>query len=108
MGKRRRKLTSAEKRARRERRRKYMTIFVNGKQKRVPRPQLIDGLSVDEFLARNADPIWLVQNELWEVLAEREARDTANAPYLKTREDVTVDWADEEDDEDDPLLSGLS
>ena len=33
-----------------------MTIFVNGKQKRVLRPQLIDGLPADEFIARNADP----------------------------------------------------
>lgn len=45
-----------------------MTIFMNGKQKRVPRAELIDGLPVDEFIARNADPIWLHQNELWEYL----------------------------------------
>jgi hypothetical protein len=63
-----RKLTAAERRARRERKRNYMTIFINGKQKRVPRPQLIDGLPVDEFIARNADPIWLHQNELWEFM----------------------------------------
>jgi hypothetical protein len=63
-----RKRTAAEKRARRERREKFMWIFVNGKQKRVPRPQLIDGLTVDEFIERNADPIWLHQNELWELM----------------------------------------
>jgi hypothetical protein len=63
-----RKRTAAEKRARRERKKKFMTIFVNGKQKRVPRPQLIDGLPVEEFVARNADPIWLHQNELWEFM----------------------------------------
>ena len=45
-----------------------MTIFINGKQKRVPRPQLIAGLPVDAFIARNADPIWLHQNELWEMM----------------------------------------
>jgi hypothetical protein len=66
--KRKRKLSNSEKRARRERKRKFMTIFVNGKQKRVPRPQLIDGLPVDEFIARNADPIWLHQNGLWELM----------------------------------------
>ena len=60
-----RKRTAAERRARRERKRKFMIIFINGKQKRVPRPQLIEGLPVDEFIARNADPIWLHQNELW-------------------------------------------
>ena len=64
-----RKLTAAEKRARRERKKKYMTIFLNGRQKRVPRPQLIGGLPVDEFVARNADPIWLHQNEMWELMA---------------------------------------
>jgi len=62
------KRTAAEKRARRERKRKYMTIFINGKQKRVPRPQWIDGLPVEEFVARNADPIWLHQNGLWEFM----------------------------------------
>jgi hypothetical protein len=64
----RRRQTPAEKRARRERKQKFMTIFINGKQKRVPRPQLIDGLPVDEYLVRNADPIWLHQNELWEFM----------------------------------------
>ena len=64
-----RKLTAAERRARRERKKNFMTIFLNGKQKRVPRPQLIDGLPVDEFIARNADPIWLHQNELWEYMS---------------------------------------
>jgi hypothetical protein len=54
------------KRPRRER--KYTTIFINGKQKRIPRPPLIDGLPVDEFIARNADPLWLHQNEMWELI----------------------------------------
>ena len=63
-----RKRTTAEKRARRERRNKFVTIFINGKQKQVPRPPTIDGLSVDEFIARNADPLWLHQNELWEYM----------------------------------------
>jgi hypothetical protein len=67
-----RKLTAAEKRARRERKRKYMTIFINGKQKRVLRPQLIEGLPVEEFIARNADPIWLHQNEMWEAMPPQE------------------------------------
>jgi hypothetical protein len=65
-----RKRTAAEKRARRERKKKFMTVFINGKQMRVPRPPLIDGLSVEEFVARNADPIWLHQNELWEFMPE--------------------------------------
>lgn len=63
-----RKLTAAEKRARRERKKQYMMIFINGKQKWVRRPPTIDGMPVDEFIARNADPIWLHQNEMWELL----------------------------------------
>jgi hypothetical protein len=45
-----------------------MTIFIYGKQTRVPRPPTIDGLPVDEFIRRNADPIWLHQNEMWEYI----------------------------------------
>lgn len=66
MAKSKRKLTAAEKQERRERKKKYKTIFINGKQKRVPREPTIDGMSVEEFIARNADPIWLHQNEMWE------------------------------------------
>lgn len=63
-----RRRTPAEKRARRERKKKFMTIFINGKQKRVPRPQSIEGLPVEEFIARNADPIWLHENGLWQFM----------------------------------------
>jgi hypothetical protein len=65
-----RKLTAAERRARRERNRKYVIIFINGKQKRVPREPMVEGLPVDEFIARNADPIWLHQNEYWELMPD--------------------------------------
>lgn len=68
VGKPKRKLTAAEKRARRERKKKSMTIFINGKQKRVPRPPQIEGMDADEFIRRNADPIWLHRNEMWEYM----------------------------------------
>ena len=68
MSKRKRKLTAAERRVRRERKEKYMTNYMNGKQKRVPRPQKFEEVNVDEFIARNADPIWLHQNEMWEYM----------------------------------------
>ncbi len=45
-----------------------MTVFMNGKQKRVKRPPTIEGMSVDEFIGNNADPIWLHQNEMWEYI----------------------------------------
>jgi len=65
-----RKLTAAEKAEKRRRRMEFMTIFVNGKQKRVKRAPTVDGMDVDEFILRNADPIWLHQNELWEYMVE--------------------------------------
>ncbi len=68
MARQKRKQTLAEKRARRERKKKFMTIFINSKQKRIPRPPTIDGMPIDEFIARNADPTWLHQNEMWELL----------------------------------------
>ena len=68
MAKPKRRLTAAEKRARREWKKKYKTVFVNGKQERVLREPTIDGLPVDEFIALNADPIWLHQNGMWEYL----------------------------------------
>ena len=49
-----------------------MTTFINGKQKRVKRLPTIDGIDVDEFIRRNADPIWLHQNEIWEDLVNNE------------------------------------
>lgn len=68
MAKPKRKLTRAEKAARAVRRATYMTIFMNGKQKRVPREPMIDGMTQEEFIASNADPIWLHQNEMWEYI----------------------------------------
>ena len=66
IGKPKQKLTAAEKAEKRRRQKEYVTIFINGKQKRVKRPPTIDGMDVDELIRRNADPIWLHQNEMWE------------------------------------------
>ena len=52
-----------------------MTIFINGKQKRVKRPITIDGMDADEFIKRNADPIWLHQNDMWEYMDQTEDDD---------------------------------
>ena len=70
MAKRKRKLTAAEKAEKKRRQHEYMTIFFNGKQKRVKRPSTIDGVYPDEFILKNADPIWLHQNELWEYMTD--------------------------------------
>ena len=72
MAKQKKKLTSAQKRARKkakqERQQKYMWVFMNGKQVRIKRPPTIDGLPYDEFIENNADPIWLHQNKMWELM----------------------------------------
>ena len=70
MGKNKGKLTAAEKAEKQRRRTEFMTIFIRGKMKRVRRPPTIEGLPVEEFIRRNADPLWLHQNEMWEYLEE--------------------------------------
>ena len=65
-----------------------MTIFINGKQKRVKRPPTIDGMDVDEITRGNADPIWLHQNEMWEYMADlQEERDTEEYGQCPFNED---------------------
>lgn len=66
----RRKLTAKEKAEKKRRKKEFMIIFVNGKQERVRRPPTIDGIGAEEFILRNADPLWLHQNELWEYMDE--------------------------------------
>ncbi len=72
MAKQKRKLKPSQKAAKKKRQKEYITIFVNGKQKRVKRPSTIEGMDADEFIRRNADPIWLHQNEMWEYMDEPE------------------------------------
>ena len=80
MAKRKRKLSAAEKREKKRRKQESMTIFLNGKQTRVKRPPTIGGMDVDEFIRRNADPIWLHQNEMWEYLMEDEGLEPNGNP----------------------------
>ncbi len=60
----------SKKRKRKLKNSKYMTVFMNGKQKRIKRPELIDGVDIDTFIQNNADPIWLHQNEMWEYMLD--------------------------------------
>jgi hypothetical protein len=87
-----RKRTAAEKRSRRERKKTFMTIFINGKQKQVPRPPMIDGMPVVEFIMRNADPIWLHQTEMWELLTPwdraRVSTDSQSPPEASWRMEI--------------------
>ena len=62
MAKPKKKLTAAQRAAKKQRKKDFMTVFMNGKQVRVRRPPTIDGMDADEFIRRNADPIWLHQH----------------------------------------------
>ncbi|MBU1627016.1 hypothetical protein KKB18_06565 [bacterium] len=72
MGKKKRKPTPAEKAEKKRRQRECMTVFIKGKQKRIKRDPTVDGLPVEEFIRNNADPIWLLQNEMYEELHQYE------------------------------------
>lgn len=75
MAKVKKKLTAAQKKAKAEIQKKYMWVFMSGKQVRVRRPEMIDGIPKDEWIEQNASPIWLHQNEMWEVLDARESQE---------------------------------
>ena len=64
---------SAKKTAEAERQRKYQWVFMNGKKVRIKRPPTADGMPVDQFIEENADPIWLHQNGLWELMPIEDA-----------------------------------
>lgn len=70
MAKQKKKLTAEQRRQRRERKQNFETVFINGMQKRIRRPPTVDGIPVDEFIAANADPIWLLENGMDEHLED--------------------------------------
>jgi hypothetical protein len=79
------KLSPPQKAVKKKRQQEYVTIFMNGKQKRVKRPAKIDGMDVDEFIRNNADPIFFHQNELWEYI------DLPNENEIIRDDDKTVE-----------------
>ena len=80
MTRRKKKLTPEQKAAKKKRREEYMTVFMNGKQKQVKRPPTIDGMPVDEFIRRNADPVWLHQNGMWEYMDQNDGEELDDIP----------------------------
>jgi hypothetical protein len=86
MAKGKRKLTAAERARKRLMRERYEWVFINGKQKRVRRPPLVEGMPVEEFIRRNADPIWLVQDGMYEELdaCQKQEDDLANGESAAT------------------------
>jgi len=87
MAKKKRKLTARERSEKRRRRQEFMTIFINGKMKRIPRQPQIDGLDADEFIRQNADPIWLHQNEMWEYMENEETSEPEPPPITTKRDE---------------------
>lgn len=63
-------------------------VFMNGKQVRIKRPPTVDGIPVDQFIEENAEPIWLHQNELWELMP---VEDSIFEPDSATESDTTED-----------------
>lgn len=92
MAKVKKKLTPAQKRAKKaakaEQQRKYQLVFMNGKQVRIKRQPTVDGMPVDQFIQENADPIWLHQNGLWELMP---VEDAVLAPDRSTDSGATED-----------------
>jgi hypothetical protein len=98
MAKPKKKLTPAQRAEKKRRKRETMIIFINGKQKRVRRPLTIDGMDAEEFIRHNADPIWLHQNERWDILHEREMEEqrmSGQTPTPSTREPKITDDSDD-------------
>jgi len=80
MTRRKKKLTPEQKAVKKKRQQEFMTVFMNGKQKRVKRPPTIEGMDADEFIRRNADPIWLHQNEMWEYIDQNNNEELDDIP----------------------------
>lgn len=83
MAKPKRKLTAREKADKKRRQLEFMTIFINGKQKRVKRPPTIDGMPADNFVLSNADAIWLHQHGEWHAM-ETESNSNVEPHILRT------------------------
>ena len=68
------KLTIAQKRLRtrikEENNKKYRWVFLNGKQVKIKRPPMIEGIDAEEYIQQNVDPIWLHQNGMWEYIRD--------------------------------------
>ncbi len=97
MAKPKKKLTAAQRAAKKQRRKDFMTVFMNGKQVRVRRPPTIDGIDEEEFIRLNADPIWLHQNRYYEILHERamEEQEAMNRETTQTtRKSGAIDDSD--------------
>lgn len=79
----RRKRTPQQKAEKKRRRELYQTVFRDGRQVRVWREQMIDGMPQDEWIRANADLIWLHQEGMWDVIYERQVEEERCLPMLE-------------------------
>ena len=83
MAKVKKKFTTAQKLARKktkeENRKKCLWVFLNGKQVKIKRPPMIEGIDAEKYIQQNADPIWLHQNGMWEFITDEGEKHEANA-----------------------------
>ncbi|MFM8804596.1 MAG: hypothetical protein ACKOK8_11920 [Planctomycetia bacterium] len=49
----------------------FRMVFINGRQVRVGLEPMIEGMPLDEFIRLSADPVFLHDNELWDLLQTR-------------------------------------
>jgi len=97
--KKKKKMTAAQKAAKKQAQKEFMWIFMNGRQVRVKRPPTIDGMDLDEFIMNNADPIWLHQNEMWEYIKEETRSEDSEGEFLDlSEEDEFLDTSGRIDD----------
>lgn len=94
MAKKKKRPTPAQKEAKKKRKLEYETIFINGKQKRVKKAAAIDGMDGEEFIRRNADPIWLHQNDMWECLDDMFLSDDEPVSFEDEFSDTEFDLKD--------------
>jgi hypothetical protein len=73
------KLTAAQKAEKKRRKAEWQTIFIRGKQVRVRRPEMIDGVPVEEFIENNACDIWLMEHGYYALLDARYAADNSGS-----------------------------
>jgi hypothetical protein len=55
-------------------------------------------MDVEEFIRQNADPIWLHQNERWDILHEREMEEQRMLGHTPTPEAGESGTPDDSDD----------
>lgn len=66
--------------------------FVRGKMKKRKIP-LIDGMEINEFVRRNADDTFLIENGYYEILHEREMQRNASKERLTNEKEGANDAA---------------